>query len=552
MKIFKFAAVAAVVFTVSSARAVTTSTVTFQQGVNGYAGTFDKRISETSVDASGNPVAGQEPLGSAVQQITIDGNGTDSAGAHSPDTPMLIRFDNIINSGTGTIPSNASILDAHLDLTTSSSANAQSGGPFGVSALLNAFDASTSYYSSYSCGSSCTIGSRGPWWQDNSAQRPNGGIGKIDAAVAPATFGTVSAMDVRSMVQQWTNGTLPNFGMTVGAGFTGTTDAWIAYSSGNSNTAFRPKLSVTYTTDPTKVTTIQNGTNTYAGESDILIQSGLDLVSPTDDITTLGSSVNTGQNIDTGETISGASRNRALLKFNDIFGAQPWSAPADKPVAKAWLVMTTGGGTNARAPGVFEVHPMLVPFSTDSVTPSKYGDFGPNPGLQESDGDIGAALSVKSGMINGSEAWFDVTSYLESIRKGTFTDNGLAVMPSGTVSDGWQAFLSGASAATRPRLIIYSDLSTAPVGTPGDFNNDGKVDAADYATWRKNDTANATLANDNGVGTQAARYTLWRSNFGNPPGAGSSLGGSSAVPEPSTCLLLVLGLIFVPNRFRKS
>ena len=29
---------------------------------------------------------------------------------------------------------------------------------------------------------------------------------------------------------------------------------------------------------------------------------------------------------------------------------------------------------------------------------------------------------------------------------------------------------------------------------PGDFNNDGKVDAGDYATWRKNNGANATLA----------------------------------------------------------
>jgi len=96
--------------------------------------------------------------------------------------------------------------------------------------------------------------------------------------------------------------------------------------------------------------------------------------------------------------------------------------------------------------------------------------------------------------------------------------------------------LSGASAATRPRLVIYSDLSTPPVGTPGDFNNDGKVDAGDYATWRKNEATNGTLANDNGVGNQAARYDLWRANFGNPPGSGSAL-SAGQVPEPASVLL---------------
>jgi hypothetical protein len=79
-----------------------------------------------------------------------------------------------------------------------------------------------------------------------------------------------------------------------------------------------------------------------------------------------------------------------------------------------------------------------------------------------------------------------------------------------------------------------------PVGLPGDFNSDGKVDASDYATWRKNEVANATLPNDNGAGNQADRYTLWKANFGNPPGSGSGLSGAP-VPEPATLGLLALG-----------
>jgi hypothetical protein len=85
---------------------------------------------------------------------------------------------------------------------------------------------------------------------------------------------------------------------------------------------------------------------------------------------------------------------------------------------------------------------------------------------------------------------------------------------------------------------------TAPGGLPGDFNSDGKVDAGDYATWRKNDGPNATLPNDGGAANQAARFTLWRANFGNPPGAGSGLSGG-AVPEPTSIVLVLSGLGFV-------
>ena len=83
----------------------------------------------------------------------------------------------------------------------------------------------------------------------------------------------------------------------------------------------------------------------------------------------------------------------------------------------------------------------------------------------------------------------------------------------------------------------------APTGIAGDFNEDGKVDAADYVVWRKN-TANGALPNDDGLTTQTARFNLWRGNFGEMemPGGGS---GSGAVPEPSSAVLLSLAAIAV-------
>ena len=91
----------------------------------------------------------------------------------------------------------------------------------------------------------------------------------------------------------------------------------------------------------------------------------------------------------------------------------------------------------------------------------------------------------------------------------------------------------------------FITLNAPPSGFPGDFNNDGKVDAGDYVTWKKNEGTNNALVNDNGFGTPVGlnHYNLWRTNFGSPPGAGSGgeLNGS-AVPEPATIGLVFVGL----------
>jgi uncharacterized protein YjbI with pentapeptide repeats len=85
---------------------------------------------------------------------------------------------------------------------------------------------------------------------------------------------------------------------------------------------------------------------------------------------------------------------------------------------------------------------------------------------------------------------------------------------------------------------------TAAPGFPGDFNNNGSVDAADYVVWRKNN------------GTPAA-YNIWRANFGAvSPGIGAGSGAalpsaaplSAAVPEPATLALLALGLLLLAWR----
>jgi hypothetical protein len=95
------------------------------------------------------------------------------------------------------------------------------------------------------------------------------------------------------------------------------------------------------------------------------------------------------------------------------------------------------------------------------------------------------------------------------------------------------------------RLVIdYIKVESAvSAGVPGDFNDDGTVDAADYVVWRKLDTSSTPLPNDAGQGTPIGidHYTLWRANFGRQQDEAGQ--GSGLVPEPSSIIPLIIGVL---------
>ena len=80
---------------------------------------------------------------------------------------------------------------------------------------------------------------------------------------------------------------------------------------------------------------------------------------------------------------------------------------------------------------------------------------------------------------------------------------------------------------------------TLLVTGPGDYNNNGAVDAADYVLWCANQGTNNVLPNDPIGGTiGTAQYDQWRGHFGQSGGSGSGAATNVAVPEPATLLLL--------------
>jgi hypothetical protein len=92
---------------------------------------------------------------------------------------------------------------------------------------------------------------------------------------------------------------------------------------------------------------------------------------------------------------------------------------------------------------------------------------------------------------------------------------------------------------------IAALIPPIPPAQVGDFNENGKVDGADYALWRKNIDGLTALPNDNGLGTPigTAHYDLWRANFGNPPGSGAGSLSDAAVPEPTAALLAIAAAV---------
>jgi enediyne biosynthesis protein E4 len=82
-----------------------------------------------------------------------------------------------------------------------------------------------------------------------------------------------------------------------------------------------------------------------------------------------------------------------------------------------------------------------------------------------------------------------------------------------------------------------------PTPLPGDYNTDGIVDAADYTVWRNRLGSGVSLPNDTTPGVGLDDYTRWKVHFGETTAGSAASEINPAIPEPSTAILFLLGLI---------
>jgi hypothetical protein len=87
----------------------------------------------------------------------------------------------------------------------------------------------------------------------------------------------------------------------------------------------------------------------------------------------------------------------------------------------------------------------------------------------------------------------------------------------------------------------------ASANLAGDYNSDGRIDAADYTVWR--DSLGAATLTNRGAGITGpvgtGDYDFWKSHFGEGMGSGAAAG--AAIPEPTTACLIFSITILAGN-----
>lgn len=154
-------------------------------------------------------------------------------------------------------------------------------------------------------------------------------------------------------------------------------------------------------------------------------------------------------------------------------------------------------------------------------------------------GDVTMIESVKGVMFMGNFAQRDLT--LDGVDGGNLLIDNVLI----------EVFKD--AAAVTANVSPNPTLSEPPAGLPGDYNENKKVDAADYTFWRDRLGSATSLPNDSTAGVGDDDYTRWKTNFGmSIPGAGGGSLSASAVPEPATWLLAIVMMFgsFVLRRVR--
>ena len=436
-----------------SAPAIPKATVSFQQGVNGYTGQFDKRVGLTV-----------DQLGSSVSQYFLDGRPNNT----SPDINGLLRFDNLFGNGPGQIPLGAEVVDARLYMTTSTVSDAQSGGPWIVDRLVVPVNETTTY---------ADLGGDPVTNTYDGFEGARGASSGIPVAGFGAQVrGQVGQADVTELVQAWADGA-PNYGFSILTG--GTTDGWSYNTVGNPNPVLRPRLEITYTTLPVKE-------YFYTADLSAVVNSKV----TTQDGATVETLFFDLNDPNTGTT-------EGLVRFPIGFGLGAQQIPVGEDIVKAELLIVTNspvflGSLNAQTGGKYAVHQMISDWTVDPAgPPTSFGNLGPVVGTN-----IEPAAARFEGMGWSATSYVDITSIVRNWRAGA-NNYGLNIKPE--TEDGWQPFLPGVLnnpqlAGATPMIRVQTAIITPSLfdawaianGIPGsnfneDHDQDGIIALVEYA-----------------------------------------------------------------------
>jgi hypothetical protein len=185
--------------------------------------------------------------------------------------------------------------------------------------------------------------------------------------------------------------------------------------------------------------------------------------------------------------------------------------------------------------GVIDRNPMPDPGDPDDINRFTFATL-----FDEDTADMGAQLDLE---ITGTDT-YQLTLTPLADPAAAYTQSGLLLTPGEPID--WLEF-TFFNTATAPGVdadfFIRSIeiIGPAPEGVPGDYNDNGAVDAADYVAWRNGGPLQNEVAGVTPGQVTADDYAAWRARFGNTSPAAAGLAAQGvAVPEPSTFLYLVV------------
>jgi len=129
----------------------------------------------------------------------------------------------------------------------------------------------------------------------------------------------------------------------------------------------------------------------------------------------------------------------------------------------------------------------------DLVSAPRWWEISPSVGVMLGDGHDGCLSPIPT--------YYSIGDFTESVRLGDFDRDGRLDIAAAIAADNNVSILRGRGDGTFEPAENFAVDWGGTAATNGDFNLDGKVDAADYVVWRKN-------------GGTPNQYNDWRRNFG--------------------------------------
>lgn len=206
------------------------STKTFQNGVDGYSGTFDAYLDGEQI----NSKFGQDPV---IRVDQVKGEGEDTPSVVRPQQG-LIRFDNMFGSAANQVPAGSTIFGGFLTVNVT---NVSAGADIRFFRMLQDWEEVNATWTD-------PQGNRGSSILNGVTPDDVEASADVDARVPnPGRAGLVEIPLDADTLQAWSNGSLPNYGWSI---VSDSGSLWAFNSSEAFLTGtFRPELTILYT-DP--------------------------------------------------------------------------------------------------------------------------------------------------------------------------------------------------------------------------------------------------------------------------------------------------------------